>query len=105
MLTFFFLCIYSTDYVLVQDKSFKKFAKAYAESQDLWFREYVFIPPFILFLKSFIFFLILTCNSTWYSFSKVVSRLFELGVPTEQFVTPEPWIIPTVDEQKAAKKD
>lgn len=33
----------STDYVLVQDKSFKKFAKAYADSQDLWFKEYVCI--------------------------------------------------------------
>jgi len=71
------LMMLPTDYVLVQDKSFKKFAKAYAESQDLWFRD----------------------------FSKVVSRLFELGVPTEQFVTPEPWIIPTVDEQKSFKKD
>lgn len=40
-----------------------------------------------------------------HSFSSAVSRLFELGVPTEQFVTPEPWILPTVDEQKDAKKD
>jgi cytochrome c peroxidase len=47
----------------------------------------------------------LTCHLTLHSFSNVVSRLFELGVPTEQFVTAEPWIIPTVDEQKAAKKD
>jgi len=70
------LMMLPTDYVLVQDKSFKKFARAYADSQDLWFRD----------------------------FSNVVSRLFELGVPTEQFVTVEPWIIPTVDEQKAAKK-
>ena len=49
----------------------------------------------------------LICHSD-YSFSKVVSRLFELGVPTEQFVAPEPWIMPTVEEQKAAvsaKKD
>lgn len=38
------------------------------------------------------------------SFSSVVSRLFELGVPTEQFVTTEPWIMPTIDEQ-ATKKD
>ena len=44
-----FLYIYSTDYVLVQDKSFKKYAKSYAESQDLWFREYVSIPSFIFF--------------------------------------------------------
>lgn len=74
------LMMLPTDYVLVQDKSFKKYAKAYADSQELWFQD----------------------------FSKVVARLFELGVPTEQFVTPEPWILPTVEEQKAAasvKKD
>ena len=47
---FFFQNIYSTDYVLVQDKSFKKYAKAYADSQDLWFKEYVFHPFLILFL-------------------------------------------------------
>ena len=28
-----------TDYVLTQDKSFKKYAKAYAQDQDLWFKE------------------------------------------------------------------
>ena len=65
-----------TDYVLTQDKSFKKYAKAYANSQELWFKD----------------------------FSSAVSRLFELGVPPEQFSTPEPWIMPTVDEQKAAKE-
>lgn len=32
---------YRTDYVLTQDKSFKKFAKAYADSQDVFFNEYV----------------------------------------------------------------
>lgn len=31
----------STDYVLVTDKSFKKWTKAYAEDQDLFFKEYV----------------------------------------------------------------
>ncbi|KJA17542.1 hypothetical protein HYPSUDRAFT_46322 [Hypholoma sublateritium FD-334 SS-4] len=71
------LMMLPTDYVLVQDKSFKKFAKQYADSQDLWFKD----------------------------FSKAVATLFELGVPTEQFVTPEPWTIPTVDEQKEEKKD
>jgi catalase (peroxidase I) len=30
----------STDYVLVQDKSFKKYAKAYADDNDLFFKEY-----------------------------------------------------------------
>jgi hypothetical protein len=29
----------STDYVLVTDKSFKKYAKAYAQDQDLFFKE------------------------------------------------------------------
>jgi len=33
------LMMLPTDYVLVQDKSFKKYAKQYAESQDLWFKE------------------------------------------------------------------
>jgi len=70
------LMMLPADYVLVQDKSFKKYAKAYADSQELWFKD----------------------------FSSAVSRLFELGVPPEQFVTPEPWIMPTVDEQKTPKE-
>lgn len=37
------ICCFSTDYVLVQDKSFKKFAKAYAKDQDLFFKEYVVV--------------------------------------------------------------
>ncbi|KAF5357298.1 hypothetical protein D9758_005875 [Tetrapyrgos nigripes] len=64
------LMMLPTDYVLVQDKSFKKYAKAYADDQDLFFKD----------------------------FSNVVSRLFELGVPTQQFVTPEPWIMKNLDE-------
>ncbi|KAG6817497.1 hypothetical protein H0H87_008122 [Tephrocybe sp. NHM501043] len=67
------LMMLPTDYVLVQDKSFKKYAKAYAQDNDLFFKD----------------------------FAKVVSTLFELGVPTEQFVTAEPWILKTLDEQKA----
>ncbi|PSR73215.1 hypothetical protein PHLCEN_2v10936 [Hermanssonia centrifuga] len=67
------LMMLPTDYVLTQDKSFKKFAKAYAQDQDLFFKD----------------------------FSAAVSRLFELGVPTQQFVSSEPWILPTVDEQKS----
>ncbi|PFH53706.1 class II peroxidase [Amanita thiersii Skay4041] len=66
------LMMLPTDYVLTQDKSFKKYAKAYAEDQDLWFKD----------------------------FSNVVSRLFELGVPENQFVTSEHWIMKNVDEQK-----
>jgi cytochrome c peroxidase len=30
----------STDYVLIQDKSFKKYAKAYADDSELFFKEY-----------------------------------------------------------------
>ncbi|KAI0339924.1 cytochrome c peroxidase [Trametopsis cervina] len=66
------LMMLPTDYVLVTDKSFKKYAKAYAQDQDLFFKD----------------------------FSAVVSRLFELGVPTQQFASPEPWLLPTIDEQK-----
>jgi cytochrome c peroxidase len=33
------------------------------------------------------------------SFSAVAAKLFELGVPTQQFVTPEPWIFKNLDEQ------
>lgn len=35
------LMMLPTDYVLVTDKSFKKYAKAYADDQDLFFKEYV----------------------------------------------------------------
>ena len=34
-------CLSSADYVMVSDKNFKKYAKAYAESQELFFKEYV----------------------------------------------------------------
>ena len=33
------------------------------------------------------------------SFANVVSRLFELGVPSEQFVSKEPWIMKNADEK------
>ncbi|KAF5383440.1 hypothetical protein D9757_006083 [Collybiopsis confluens] len=65
------LMMLPTDYVLVQDKSFKKHAKAYAEDNELFFKD----------------------------FSAVVAKLFELGVPTEQFVAPEPWIMKNADEK------
>ncbi|KAF5351772.1 hypothetical protein D9756_007753 [Leucocoprinus leucothites] len=65
------LMMLPTDYVLIQDKSFKRWAKAYAEDQDLWFKD----------------------------FSSVLSRLFELGVPPQQFTTSEPWVMRTIDEQ------
>ena len=81
----------STDYVLTQDKSFKKYAKAYADNQDLWFKEYV--PLWICQTSSAH---VLTSNS--FSFANVVSRLFELGVPTAQFVSSDPWIMKNSDE-------
>ncbi|KAF9467405.1 cytochrome c peroxidase [Collybia nuda] len=65
------LMMLPTDYVLTQDKSFRKYARAYADSNELFFKD----------------------------FSAVVARLFELGVPTEQFVAPEPWIMKNLDEQ------
>ncbi|KAI4517710.1 heme peroxidase [Schizophyllum commune Loenen D] len=65
------LMMLPTDYVLVQDKSFKKYAKQYADDQDLFFKD----------------------------FANVVSRLFELGVPSEQFVSKEPWIMKNADEK------
>ncbi|OBZ70799.1 Cytochrome c peroxidase, mitochondrial [Grifola frondosa] len=61
----------STDYVIVQDKNFKKFAKAYADDEALWFKD----------------------------FASVVSRLFELGVPTSQWVASEPWVMKNTDEE------
>ncbi|KAJ7495860.1 heme peroxidase [Mycena galericulata] len=66
------LMMLPTDYVIIQDKSFKKFAKAYADDNDLFFKD----------------------------FSAVVAKLFELGVPTQQFVSAEPWHMKTLDEQK-----
>ncbi|KAM6501872.1 hem peroxidase [Amanita muscaria] len=69
------LMMLPTDYSLTQDKSFKKHAKAYADDQDLWFKD----------------------------FSNVLTRLFELGVPEKQFVTQDHWILKTVDEQDEQK--
>ncbi|KAJ7594524.1 heme peroxidase [Mycena floridula] len=66
------LMMLPTDYVLVQDKSFKKYAKAYAKDNELFFKD----------------------------FSAVVAKLFELGVPADQWVSPEPWVMKTLDEQK-----
>lgn len=67
------LMMLPTDYVLTQDKSFKKFAKAYADSQDLFFKD----------------------------FSAAFSKLLELGVPESQWVSAEPWIFKTLDEQES----
>lgn len=67
------LMMLPTDYVLTQDKSFKKYAKAYADDVDLFFKD----------------------------FSAAYSKLLELGVPTQQFVASEAWIMQTVDEQNS----
>jgi cytochrome c peroxidase len=67
------LMMLPTDYVLTQDKSFKKYAKAYADDVDLFFKD----------------------------FSAAFAKLLELGVPTQQFVASEAWIMQTVDEQKS----
>ncbi|KAF8624625.1 hypothetical protein AX15_005779 [Amanita polypyramis BW_CC] len=66
------LMMLPADYTLTQDKSLKKYAKAYADDQSLWFKD----------------------------FSSVITRLFELGVPEKQFVTSEHWTLKTVEEQK-----
>ncbi|CAK5281260.1 unnamed protein product [Mycena citricolor] len=67
------LMMLPTDYVVISDKSFKKFAKAYADDNELFFKD----------------------------FSAVVAKLFELGVPAEQWASSEPWTMKTLDEQKA----
>ncbi|ETW81091.1 heme peroxidase 3 [Heterobasidion irregulare TC 32-1] len=70
------LMMLPTDYALVQDKTFKKYVKAYAADQDLFFKD----------------------------FSAVVSRLFELGIPDSQFTSTEKWTLKSLDEQKEASK-
>ncbi|KAJ7187880.1 heme peroxidase [Mycena filopes] len=66
------LMMLPTDYVVISDKGFKKYAQAYADDNELFFKD----------------------------FSAVVAKLFELGVPTQQFVASEPWTMKTLDEQK-----
>ncbi|KAH7925640.1 cytochrome c peroxidase [Leucogyrophana mollusca] len=67
------LMMLPTDYVLTQDKSFKKFAKAYADDNELFFKD----------------------------FSAAFSRLLELGVPTGQFVASDAWEMKTIEEQSS----
>ncbi|KAI5115692.1 hypothetical protein M0805_002835 [Coniferiporia weirii] len=67
------LMMLPTDYVLTTDKSFKKYAKAYAADQDLFFKD----------------------------FSKAFSTLLELGVPESQWVSSEPWFLKTAEEQES----
>jgi cytochrome c peroxidase len=80
-----------TDYVLTQDKSFKKYAKAYAEDQDLFFKECVFFRFFIT---------AITKLTVCFSFASVVSRLFELGVPEAQ-MPKEHWTMKSSNEQSS----
>lgn len=76
-----------TDYVLTQDKSFKKWAKAYADDEELWFKEYV--PGYLI--------LICLVSHTHAlvtpSFSAAFSKMLELGVPPNQFQSSEPWVM------------
>ncbi|KAF8524905.1 hypothetical protein BU17DRAFT_84476 [Hysterangium stoloniferum] len=59
------------DYALVQDKSLKQWVKKYAADESLFFAD----------------------------FSKAFGKLLELGVPSLQWVSPEPWELKTVEEQ------
>ena len=38
-----------------------------------------------------------------FSFSAVIVKLFELGVPESQWVTSEPWTLPSTNEQEESK--
>ncbi|GJJ06430.1 hypothetical protein Clacol_000622 [Clathrus columnatus] len=65
------LMMLPADYALVEDKSFKSYVKKYADDENVFFSD----------------------------FSKAFSKLLELGVPSSQWVTPEPWNMKTLDEQ------
>ncbi|KAH8119048.1 cytochrome C peroxidase [Phellopilus nigrolimitatus] len=67
------LMMLPTDYVLATDKSFRKYGKAYAEDQDLFFKD----------------------------FSKAFATLLELGVPESQWVASEPWLLKPLSEQES----
>ncbi|GJE92738.1 ascorbate peroxidase domain-containing protein [Phanerochaete sordida] len=69
------LMMLPTDYALVTDKVFKKWTKAYADDEELFFKD----------------------------FAGVCAKLFENGVPQHQWATSEPWIMPRTDEQEANK--
>jgi hypothetical protein len=86
---------FRADHALVQDKAFKKYAVAYAADEALFFKELV--PSFTL---ARLYFLLTehTC-----SFSAVIAKLFELGVPESQWVTSEPWIMSSTNEQQESK--
>jgi len=60
-----------TDFSLTQDKAFKQYVKKYAESEEAFFQD----------------------------FSKSFGKLLELGVPSSQWVTSQPWEMKTLEEQ------
>lgn len=68
------LMMLPTDVSLTKDKEFKKYAKAYADDQDLFFKD----------------------------FSKAFNKLIELGVPTAQFANSS-WTMKTLDEQSVSR--
>ncbi|KAF8513112.1 cytochrome c peroxidase [Hysterangium stoloniferum] len=65
------LMMLPADYALIQDKKFKQWVKKYAADESVFFAD----------------------------FSKAFGKLLELGVPSSQWVSPEPWELKTVDEQ------
>ncbi|KZO98799.1 class II peroxidase [Calocera viscosa TUFC12733] len=67
------LMMLPSDFALVQDKEFKKWVKVYAADQDKFFAD----------------------------FSLYFSELLELGVPRAQFVSSEPWIMKSTEEQSS----
>jgi len=68
------LMMLMTDYALVTDKSFREYAKKYAEDQDAFFKD----------------------------FSSAFSKLLELGVPASNFATKERMFLKTLEEQQEA---
>merc|ERR1711939_1085093 len=70
------LMMLMTDYALVTDKSFREYAKKYAEDQDAFFKD----------------------------FSSAFSKLLELGVPASNFATKERMFLKTLEEQQEAAK-
>ncbi|KAG8864645.1 heme peroxidase [Tulasnella sp. 330] len=65
------LMMLPTDFALIQDKAFKPWVIKYAQDEGLFFRD----------------------------FSNVFAKLMELGVPSAQWATSEPWIMKGSDEK------
>ncbi|KAI0001272.1 cytochrome c peroxidase [Russula compacta] len=69
------LMMLPADYALVQDRSFKKYVQAYAADEALFFKD----------------------------FSAAIAKLFELGVPESQWVSSDPWILLSTNDQQESK--